>query len=119
LKTQEKGRVAEEQALAYLKAQGMRFIAQNYNCRLGEIDLIMQDKDHLVFIEVRSRTSSYFGGGIGSITYAKKQKIMNTASYYMLNHQKQNKYALRFDVLSIDGKSAEVTWIKDAFGVDY
>ena len=56
--TQEKGRVAEEKALAYLMKQGLKLITQNYNCRLGEIDLIMRDKNHLVFIEVSSRVSA-------------------------------------------------------------
>jgi putative endonuclease len=117
--TQKKGRIAEEAASAYLIKQGLKLIAQNYRCRMGEIDLIMRDKEYLVFIEVRSRTSNYFGGGVASVTYAKKQKIIKTAAYYMLEHQAQNRYALRFDVMSIDGKSAAITWIKDAFGADY
>lgn len=117
--TQEKGRIAEKAALAYLIKQGLKLITQNYRCRMGEIDLIMRDKEHLVFIEVRSRTSSYFGGGVDSVTYAKKQKIIKTAAYYMLGHQEQNRFALRFDVISIDGTSAAITWIKDAFGTNY
>ncbi|WP_058476435.1 YraN family protein [Legionella steigerwaltii] len=117
--TQQKGRIAEEKALAYLKKQGLKFITQNYSCRLGEIDLIMRDKDQLVFIEVRSRVSTQFGGGIASVTYTKRQKILKTATYYMLEHQKYDQFALRFDVLSIDGKSATINWIKDAFGADY
>ncbi|MBI2786217.1 MAG: YraN family protein [Legionella longbeachae] len=117
--TQNKGRVAEEKALAYLKKQGLECVTQNYRCRLGEIDLIMYDKNQLVFIEVRSRVSIQFGDGAASITYAKRQKILKAATYYMLQHQEQNKFALRFDVISIDGKSASITWIKDAFGADY
>lgn len=117
--TQEKGRIAEENALAYLKAQGLKLITQNYRCRLGEIDLIMRDKDVLVFIEVRSRISTQFGGGIASVTYTKRQKIIKAATLYMLEHQKYDQFALRFDVISIDGKSASINWIKDAFGVDY
>lgn len=117
--TQEKGRIAEDKALAYLLAQGLKLITRNYSCRLGEIDLIMRDKDYLVFIEVRARVSAKFGGGIASITYAKRQKIIKSASYYMLTHNAQSNMAMRFDVISIDGKSASITWIKDAFGMDY
>ncbi|HHF7366207.1 TPA: YraN family protein [Legionella bozemanae] len=117
--TCEKGRIAEEKALAYLKRQGLELIKKNYNCRLGEIDLIMRDKDQLVFIEVRSRVSMQFGGGIASVTYAKRQKILKTAAYYLLEHQKYDQFALRFDVVSIDGKSASISWLKDAFGTDY
>ena len=117
--TKEKGHVAEEKALTYLMKQGLKLVMKNYYCRMGEIDLIMHDKEHLVFIEVRSRVSEQFGGGIASVTYAKKQKIIKAATYYMLAHQEHNKLALRFDVISIDGKSASITWIKDAFGADY
>ncbi|MCE0722063.1 YraN family protein [Legionella resiliens] len=116
--TYEKGRIAEEKALAYLQKQGLELITKNYNCRLGEIDLIMRDKEQLVFIEVRSRVSMQFGGGIASVTYAKRQKILRTAAHYMLQHQNHND-ALRFDVVSIDGKSASINWVKDAFGTDY
>ncbi|WP_058511736.1 YraN family protein [Legionella steelei] len=117
--TQEKGRIAEEKALAYLKKQGLKLMTQNYSCRLGEIDLIMRDQEELVFIEVRSRVSAQFGGGIASVTYAKKQKILKTATYYLLKHKKYDQFALRFDVVSIDGTSATINWIKDAFGADY
>jgi putative endonuclease len=117
--TYEKGRIAEEKALAYLKKQGLELILQNYRCRLGEIDLIMRDKELLVFIEVRSRISTKFGGGIASVTYTKKQKILKTAAYYLLKQRKYDQFALRFDVLSIDGKSASISWVKDAFGSDY
>ena len=117
--TQEKGRLAEEKALSYLVAQGLKLVAQNFRCRLGEIDLIMRDRDYLVFIEVRARVSADFGGGIASITYAKRQKIIKSASYYMLTQSARSNLAIRFDVISIDGKSASLSWIKDAFGMDY
>lgn len=119
MSTQEKGRLGEESALAYLMKQGLKLIQQNYTCRLGEIDLIMQEKEYLVFVEVRSRVSASFGGGLASITYAKRQKIIKSALSYMMSHKKQSHYALRFDVISIDGKSAKITWLKNAFGMDY
>lgn len=117
--TREKGRIAEEQALAYLVAQGLKLVMQNYNCRVGELDLIMRDGDYLVFIEVRARVSADFGGGIASITYAKRQKIIKSALHYMQIHKALRQLPMRFDVISIDGKSAAITWLKDAFGTDY
>ncbi|MGC1181856.1 YraN family protein [Legionella sp.] len=117
--TREKGRIAEEKALVYLVAQNLKLVTQNYSCRLGEIDLIMRDNDYLVFIEVRARISADFGGGLASINYAKKQKIIKSALHYVMTHNKQSNLAMRFDVISIDGKSASITWLKDAFGVDY
>ncbi|KTD53584.1 hypothetical protein Lsan_3994 [Legionella santicrucis] len=117
--TQEKGRAAEEKALAYLTKQGLKLVVNNYRCRFGEIDLIMHDNNYLVFIEVRSRVSNQFGGGISSVTYTKRRKIIKTATCFILEHQKYNQFALRFDVVSIDGDTASINWIKDAFGTDY
>lgn len=117
--TQEAGQVAEQKALDYLVAQGLKLVLRNYSCRMGEIDLIMRDKDYLVFIEVRARVNEQFGGGVASITYAKRQKIIKTTSHYMLKHKVYDKFPIRFDVISLDGKAGAITWIKDAFGADY
>ncbi|MCL9683111.1 YraN family protein [Legionella maioricensis] len=117
--TQQTGRSAEEKALKYLTDKGLKLETRNYSCRLGEIDLIMRDRGYLVFIEVRSRTSMSFGGGMASITYAKRQKIIKTTSHYMMKNQLQDKFPLRFDVVSIDGVSGTITWVKDAFGANY
>lgn len=119
MSTQQTGRVAEEKALEYLQKQNLQLIMRNYNCRLGEIDLVMRDGSCLVFIEVRSRTNLCFGGGIASITYAKKQKIIKSAYHYIMKHKLESQCPLRFDVVSIDGKLGEITWLKDAFGADY
>ncbi|WP_045097740.1 YraN family protein [Legionella fallonii] len=117
--TQQTGRVAEKKALAYLQEQGLKLVTCNYSCRLGEIDLIMRDREYLVFIEVRSRTNANYGGGLASITYSKKQKIIKATSHYLLKNRVQDKFPLRFDVISLDGASSSIVWLKDAFGMDY
>ncbi|MFI4962706.1 MAG: YraN family protein [Legionellales bacterium] len=117
--SKESGRIAEDKALDYLRNKGLTLSTRNYNCRVGEIDLIMRDKEYLVFIEVRSRSSMRFGGAIASITHAKRQKIMKATSFYLMTHKMYDKVPLRFDVVSIDGASGDITWLKDAFGADY
>lgn len=117
--TQETGHLAEQKALDYLMNQGLKLVMRNYSCRVGEIDLIMREGSYLVFIEVRARSSINFGGGIASVTYAKRQKIIKTTAHYMIKHKIHDQFPIRFDVLSIDGKSEVITWIKDAFGADY
>ncbi|MDI1351652.1 MAG: YraN family protein [bacterium] len=117
--TTETGQLAEQKALDYLLKQGLTYVSRNYHCRLGEIDLIMKDKDYLVFIEVRSRTNQQFGDGAASITYAKRQKIIKTTSFYLLKHKLCDTHPIRFDVVSIDGKSGTINWLKDAFSSDY
>ncbi len=106
---------AEDQARDYLTIQGLTWISSNYRCRLGEIDLIMRDYDHLVFIEVRARSTIAFGGAAASVTYSKQQKLIKTASYYLQAFKLQDKQPSRFDVVSLDGVPPRITWIKNAF----
>lgn len=116
--SQKIGLAAEQQAQSYLIAQGLKWIASNYRCRWGEIDLIMSEGDYLVFVEVRARSSKSFGGAIASVTYSKQQKLIKAASHYLLVNKIPNKPA-RFDVLSLEGVPLQVDWIKNAFGLDY
>jgi len=67
---------SEKQALYYLTSQGLTLLCQNYYCRFGEIDLIMQDQETIVFIEVRYRKNNDFGGALASITQSKQNKII-------------------------------------------
>lgn len=117
--TQQSGQKAEGEALLYLQKQGFKLITKNYNCRFGEIDLIMQDGEHLVFIEVRSRINTSYGDGAASITDAKRQKIIKSTTHFLLAKQLLDKHPIRFDVISIDGKSGAISWLKDAFDSDY
>jgi putative endonuclease len=78
------GSDAEEAALAFLRAQGLRLVARNYRCRFGEIDLIMGEGRTLVFVEVRLRMHSNFGGAAESITSRKKNRILAAARHYLV-----------------------------------
>ncbi|WP_133128050.1 YraN family protein [Legionella nagasakiensis] len=117
--SQKIGFAAEEQAKQYLIAQGLRPVVSNYRSRCGEIDLIMRDGRCLVFIEVRARASTAFGGAVASVTYRKRQKLIKTATWYLLENQLQEKQATRFDVVGLEGKPVKITWIKNAFGIDF
>ena len=117
--SQKIGFLAEQQARDYLTSQGLAWLESNYRCRMGEIDLIMRDGDYLVFVEVRARRSNSFGGAAASITYSKQQKLLKTASLYLVEKKWQDKLAARFDVLSLDGTPSSITWIKNAFGSNY
>ncbi len=114
----ETGKYAEILACHYLQQQNLKLISQNYHCRRGEIDLIMQDQQTLVFIEVRYRKNAYFGSALESVNHAKQQKIITTAEYYLL--QNKDDYSdYRFDVIAIMPTQAnadpEITWVKNAF----
>lgn len=112
------GTQAEHLARDYLITQGLQWVESNYRCVMGEIDLIMRDGAWLVFVEVRARSSLLFGGAMASVTRSKQQKLLKTAARYLQAKSLYDKQATRFDVLCMDGPKAQMTWIKNAFGVD-
>ena len=71
--TRETGNVTETFAAHYLVKQGLIIQDKNQHSRLGEIDIIMKDNDTFVFIEVKYRSSTLFGGAISAISSQKQQ----------------------------------------------
>ncbi|MCE5361030.1 YraN family protein [Candidatus Igneacidithiobacillus taiwanensis] len=116
--TQQKGKIHEARAQALLQARGMQAVEQNFRCRSGEIDLIAQDRDSLVFVEVRSRAHDRQGNAAASIGPRKQQRIIRAAQVYLLRHPQYQSWPCRFDVVSFDGNE-EGEWIRDAFQVPY
>lgn len=108
------GAIAEERAETFLRQQGLVIHAKNYRCKLGEIDLIMQHADTLVFIEVRLRTHQAFANAAESVTVQKQRKIIKTAQYYLQQHHLTDKAHCRFDVVAFSDNGTP-EWIKDAF----
>ncbi len=108
---QQHGAAAEQQAANFLAGQGLTLITRNYRCRGGEIDLIAQDGDTLVFVEVRARNNSYYGGAAASITRHKQQRLIYAARHYLMHLA--NEPLCRFDAILIDGEHLE--WLRSAF----
>lgn len=106
------GQTAEARAEAFLVKQGLAPVARNWRCRFGEIDLIMQDGATRVFVEVRLRSRSDFGGAAASVTPAKQRKLLAAARQYLSGLQTLP--LCRFDVVALDGSIAP-DWIKNAF----
>ena len=111
----ESGKQAEEQAKQYLERRGLRLLERNYRCKQGEIDLIMQQAETLVFIEVRYRKSSTFGSALESVTAQKRSRLLAAARHYL--QAKRTSSPCRFDVVGITGQAtgAHLEWITDAF----
>jgi putative endonuclease len=111
------GRKAESLACGYLEQQGLTLVETNYRCRRGEIDLIMQDKDSLVFVEVRFRTHKNYGSGAESVDWRKQRKLGACAAHYLQHYPRRSRQPCRFDVVSIALESDRhiYEWIKDAF----
>ena len=113
----QQGLLAEQQACDFLIQKGLKLVTCNYRTPRGEIDLIMQDSHHLVFVEVRHRDHASFGGPLASITPQKQQKIMYTALTYLQKGKILYKVKSRFDVVGITHDKIE--WIQDAFSFTY
>lgn len=107
--TTAQGKQAEDRALVYLRQQGLQLIVRNYRCRFGEIDLVMQDRSLLVFVEVRQRTHRRYGGAAASVGSVKQHRLWRTAEHYLMRLHRPP--ACRFDLVAIDGESLE--WIRD------
>lgn len=114
----EQGNHYEALACRYLKKQGLKLVERNVLFRHGEIDLVMQDEAHLVFVEVRFRKSSHFGGALASIDIHKQHKLTKAAQSYLQSRFSNNPPFCRFDVVAIqlaDTNKPEYQWIKNAF----
>ena len=109
-----RGAAAEELAAVFLEGRGLRIVERNYRCRFGEIDLVARSGAVLVFVEVRARMSEAFGGAAGSITAAKRRRLVAAARHYLAKHSVSR--ACRFDVVLLRGREQEIEWLSDAFG---
>ena len=112
-RTQDVGRDAETRAEALLTGSGLRPVMRNYRCRGGEIDLVMRDGEHLVFVEVRYRGHSGYGGALSSIGGNKRRRLVLAARHYLMTSGWQG--PCRFDVVGFD-RDQQGQWIRDAFG---
>lgn len=106
------GQSAEARAEAFLVARGLTLVARNWRCRFGEIDLIMQDGATRVFVEVRLRSRSDFGGAAASVTPAKQRKLAAAARQYLSTLKILP--PCRFDVVALASDAAP-EWIRNAF----
>jgi putative endonuclease len=114
------GQAAELLACSFLEKKGLQLLHRNYRCLRGEIDLIMQDQDDIVFVEVRMRSKSNYGSAIESIDLRKQTKIIAAATYYLCQKNWFDKVNCRFDVIGISyaQTGATLEWIRDAFHAD-
>jgi len=116
----ELGRRGEEVAFRFLKKKGYRIIEKNYACKMGEMDIIAKEKDTLVFIEVKTRTSALFGPPQLAVNFSKQRQLSKVALNYLKEKRLEDVKA-RFDVVAIflGGKEEEIELIKDAFDLNW
>ena len=105
----------EEVAVRFLKKKGYKIVSRNFKSSVGEMDIIAEDGDTLVFVEVKTRTDDSFGHPFEAVTNKKQEKLRKVALSYLKHSRRE--VASRFDVLSIetDGDSHRIEHIIDAF----
>ena len=114
------GAAVEAAAREHLTDAGLQPVAANANYRLGELDLVMLDRETLVFIEVRYRRDQRFGGGAASVDFRKQRKLVRAAQLFLQRHPRYADGPCRFDVVEAEGEPAapRLNWLRDAFRAD-
>jgi len=110
------GRRGESLAADYLKRKNYRIIGLNYSCRFGEIDLIAENREYVVFAEVKMRKSAAFAEAREFVTAAKQQRILSTAALWLQSNPTEKQP--RFDVIEVygeDGRAEKINHIENAF----
>jgi putative endonuclease len=112
------GRLGENLAADRLERQGYVIRQRNYRCPVGEMDIVAEDGDCLVFVEVRTRRGQEYGTPEESITAAKQVKLVEVAQTYLQEHDWPGDW--RIDVVAVEltrgGKLERVTVIQNAIG---
>ena len=117
VKRRDTGILGEKLARDFLKKKGYKIHGTNYRCREGEIDIVAQKKDCLVFVEVRTKSSAGFGSPEESVTSAKKEKLIASALTYLSEHR-DSPESWRIDFVAVEldqnGKASRIELIENA-----
>jgi putative endonuclease len=106
MNTTDQGRAAEDRAREFLESKRYVFLDANYRTKLGELDLVMDDRGVLVFVEVRERTNEAFGRGFETVTWSKQLKLAKAAMAYIQSKGLARR-SMRFDIVSIGPRGVE------------
>ena len=112
------GAYGEERAARYLRWHGYRILERNYRCRMGEIDIIARKGNILAFVEVKLRKDARFAEAREFVTYAKQQRILTAAQFYLSRHDED--LQPRFDVIEVYAPQGEngpikIEYLENAF----
>jgi putative endonuclease len=113
---QRAGDAAEAAAERHLAAAGLTLVARNARYPEGELDLVLREGATLVFVEVRLRAGSRYGGAAASVDRYKQKRLARAAQHWLIAHCGERWPACRFDVVAVAGDGT-IEWIRDAFAV--
>ncbi len=112
----EQGRTGEDLAARFLQEKGLKIIGRNYRFERGEIDIIAEEGDELVFVEVKARRTDTYGTPEEAVTEKKQKQIYDVADGYLYEHDIHDR-PCRFDVVAIEFRNgrAEIRHLRNAF----
>lgn len=115
--SRQRGAEIEDAVETHLRAHGLKPVARNFLCKVGEIDLIMYDAGTLAIIEVRFRRSNAFGTPAATVTHSKQRKLIRAAQVFLQRNPRWAALPCRFDVAGVEpeGSGLSIRWIKNAF----
>ena len=111
------GVLGENTACKFLKKKHYKILERNFVSKYGEIDIIAKHKKELIFVEVKTRSSKAYGGGIGAVNFHKRRNIVMTSQVYMKNSGYSG--ARRYDIIEVyideNNEIAEINHIENGF----
>lgn len=111
----ETGAGGEELAARHLVEAGCRILDRNVRYPGGELDLVAEDGNDLVFVEVRTRKTPSAGSALESVTAGKRARVVRAARLWLVKHPRLAARPVRFDVVAVEGNPPAVTWLRGAF----
>ncbi|MGH7820082.1 MAG: YraN family protein [Candidatus Binatia bacterium] len=114
----ERGRAAEELAADYFRGAGYAVLARNFRSPYGELDLVLERREIVVFVEVRSKGGTRFGTGLESVGPRKQRRLARLAASFLARHRLENRRA-RFDVVGVEWQDGRprIDHVENAFEV--
>lgn len=110
--TREQGNQAEVRAADFLQAHGLIVLERQFAGKRGEIDLIAQDGQEIVFVEVKMRRTARYGTALEAVTRTKMMRLQQTMALWLRQHRREH-LPYRLDIVAIDGDLLE--WIKGVY----
>jgi len=102
----ETGKIGEDIVAKYLEQIGYEILQRNFECKIGEIDIIAKDRDEIVFIEVKTRASALYGQPKDAVDRTKKKHIYRSAEFYIYIKHLENQ-PVRIDVIEVYKKQGK------------
>lgn len=113
------GHAHEEAAARHLTSQGLVLVDRNAGFRVGEIDLVLEDGDTVVFAEVRYRRGEGWGGAVASVDAGKRRRLVAAAQAWLARHPEAARRPCRFDVVAVGGPPPHrIDWLRDAIHLE-